>query len=76
MAADDETRAALWRQHMRSRAQYQAQLRQQLAGSPAAAAALRARWQPVIDYMSELYAPEESADLAFDPLGLSDQVNV
>lgn len=78
MSADDELRAALWREQQRRRVQFQAELWKELAGDPDALAALRADWQPVMAWMLERDEPgyPGDEDPAVDPMGLGDTVNV
>jgi hypothetical protein len=76
--ADEEARAALWRDQARRRAAYQAGLWQALAGDPVAAAAFHARWEPVTAWLLELQEPitDPEDDLGQPPPPLSDMVNV
>jgi hypothetical protein len=76
MAQDDETRAALWREQQQRRVAFQAKLYAGLAGDPAAHAAFRERWKPLILFLGEREQPAISAQEEFDPLGISDWVNV
>jgi hypothetical protein len=76
--ADEEARAALWREQQRRRVAYQQALWASLAGDPAAAAALRLAWEPILAWQLEREEPDVDPedDPGFDPLGISDQVNV
>jgi hypothetical protein len=75
---DSEARAALWRAQLQRRVAYQAALYQQLRGDPAAWQRLMEDWQPLILLSAEAQEapvrPED--DPGFDPLHISDQVNV
>jgi hypothetical protein len=74
--AEEEARAALWREQTARRAAYQAGLWQSLSGSPAAREQLLAAWAPVILWLGERddeTDPED--DYGEDPL-LSEIVNV
>ena len=76
--SDDEQRAALWRLQQQRRLLYQQQIAAQLAGSALAMNDLRRDWRPLELYLLERSEPPlpPSEDPYFDPLGLSDQVNV
>jgi hypothetical protein len=76
MASDDETRAALWREQQQRRVAYQSQLYKSLAGDPAAWSAFHDRWAPLIEWLGERDQPTVSPEEEFDPLGISEQVNV
>ena len=52
---DEEARAAQWRQDQQARVQWERDNAIRLRGSDAAATALKAAWQPVIDWQHERY---------------------
>lgn len=77
--ADEERRAQLWQDQAARRVQFQTSLWfGQMAGDPSAAARVRASYQALLDAELEArmpdYDPED--DPGFDPLGISDSVNV
>lgn len=74
----EEQRAALWRAQVSRRVAFQAQLWTSLAGDPAATEELYAAWWPLIEYLSESQMPtvDPEDDPEFDPMGISDTVNV
>lgn len=78
MSLEDEQRAALWRSNMRARVAFQRGLFAALAGDRASLFSLRARWQPLVDWLAERDMPDLPADEdpVWDPLALSDQTNV
>lgn len=84
--ADEEARAQLWRDQAARRLAYQAELRQDLAGDPAAAERVRGAWQAIELWQQEAAEPsiDPQDDPGFDPLEvnargretrLSDSVN-
>jgi hypothetical protein len=77
-AAAEEARAQLWRDQQARRVAYQTRLWWSLAGSPTAAAQLRKDWDPVVQWLLERDQPQfdPQDDPGFDPLGISDSVNV
>jgi len=75
-AADAERRAQLYREERQRRMVYQAQLRQSLAGDPAAWRACYERWLPLFDWIAERGQPGVEPATELDPFGISDQVNV
>ena len=76
--ADEEARAALWREQVARRVAFQTGLWGRLAGSPQAYAAFLARWEAVILWLTERQEPivDPEDDYEHDPLQLSEQVNV
>jgi len=77
--ADELARAQLWRDQAHRRLAFQSNLWfGQLAGDPAAAARLRANYLAVELWLLEGQEPETAPedDPMFDPLGISDSVNV
>jgi hypothetical protein len=74
--ADEEARAAAWREQQVRRATFQQQLWLSLAGDPAAHAALDAAWQPLVLWAIEHQEPDTDPELDIDPIGISDTVNV
>lgn len=78
MSNDDEQRAALWRDQQRRRVAFQTELWQSLAGDPAATQQLHDDWRAIELWLLErdepVYDPDD--DPFFDPLGISDSVNV
>jgi hypothetical protein len=77
--ADEEARAQLWRDQARRRVAYQEALWYgTLAGDPVALTQLHAAWAPVELWLLERQEPEllPEDDPSFDPLGLSDSLNV
>jgi hypothetical protein len=74
--AEEEYRAALWRDQQARRVAYQQGLWYALAGSASAHAQLMAAWQPVIDWLAESENPIDPDDDPVDPFGMSGTVNV
>jgi hypothetical protein len=74
--ADEEARAAAWREQQIRRARFQEELWLSLAGDPAAAQALRDAWAPLWMWAIERQEPENDPELEIDPIGISDTVNV
>ena len=76
--ADEEARAALWRAQVQRRAAFQAELWASLAGDPVAAQRLRDNYQAILLWSAERDEPplDPEDDPSFDPLGISDTVNV
>jgi len=56
MIAEEEARATIYRAQLASRAAYQRARLVALAGDPAAAAEVKANWQPFIDARLEAFA--------------------
>jgi hypothetical protein len=76
--ADEEYRAALWREQVRRRQEFQLDLWNALGGDPARRAALQAAYEPLLAWALEQQMPEldPEDDPEVDPLGISDTVNV
>ena len=77
--ADEEARAALWREQGQRRVAFQTELwTVSLAGDPVAAANVRGAWAAIELWLIERDEPEiePEDDPTFDPLGISDSVNV
>lgn len=76
--AAEQARAELWRAQAQRRVQFQSWLyTSALAGDPAAGAAVWDEWYPVIAWLAERETwVEPEDDPGFDPLGISDTVNV
>jgi hypothetical protein len=76
---DEEARAQLWRAQQARRVAFQLALwNGPLAGSPAALARVNAAYKPLVDWLTDRERPDDDPtdELTFDPLGISDSVNV
>lgn len=77
--ADEQARAQLWRDQARRRVGFQQALWfGVLAGDPAAAMRVRLAYEAIVLWLLERDQPplDPDEDPEFDPLGISDSVNV
>jgi hypothetical protein len=76
--AAEDARAALWRAQVERRAAFQTELWASLAGDPIAAQRMHDAWEPLVTWLLERDEPdvEPEDDPGFDPLKISDTVNV
>lgn len=72
--ADELRRAELWQEQQGRRVAFQSELWASLAGDPDAYWQLVRDWSPLISTDVQWTPPED--DPGFDPLGISDSVNV